>query len=108
MRKVAVDEGTAYGRKPQHANKLLTEVGPGTPCGELMRRYWQPIAASQKVSDLPQKVRILGEDLILFRDGKGRPGLVYPRCMHRGTSLFYGRVESRRHSLLLSRLAVRC
>ena len=39
------DEGTAYGRRPQHANRLLTEVGPGTPCGELMRRYWQPIAA---------------------------------------------------------------
>ncbi len=89
-----LDEGTAYGRRPQHANKLLTEVGAGTPCGELMRRYWQPIAASKKVGDLPQKVRILGEDLILFRDGQGRPGLVYPRCMHRGTSLFYGRVEA--------------
>jgi phenylpropionate dioxygenase-like ring-hydroxylating dioxygenase large terminal subunit len=89
-----VDEGTAYGRKPQHSNKLLTEVGPGTPCGELMRRYWQPIAVSKRVGDLPQKVRVLGEDLILFRDGKGRPGLVYPRCMHRGTSLFYGRVEA--------------
>jgi phenylpropionate dioxygenase-like ring-hydroxylating dioxygenase large terminal subunit len=89
-----VDEGTAYGRRPQHSNKLLTEVGPGTPCGELMRRYWQPIAGSKKVGDLPQKVRVLGEDLILFRDGKGRPGLVYPRCMHRGTSLFFGRVEA--------------
>lgn len=89
-----VDEGTAYGRRPQHSNKLLTEVGPGTPCGELMRRYWQPIAVSARVGDLPQKVRVLGEDLILFRDGKGRPGLVYPRCMHRGTSLFYGRVEA--------------
>jgi phenylpropionate dioxygenase-like ring-hydroxylating dioxygenase large terminal subunit len=88
------DEGTAYGRRVQHPNKALTEVGPGTPCGELMRRYWQPIAVSKKVGDLPQKVRILGEDLILFRDGKGRPGLVYPRCMHRGTSLFYGRVET--------------
>jgi phenylpropionate dioxygenase-like ring-hydroxylating dioxygenase large terminal subunit len=89
-----VDEGTAYGRRQQQANKLLTEVGPGTPCGELMRRYWQPIAASKNLSDLPQRVRVLGEDLVLFRDGKGRPGLVYPRCMHRGTSLFYGRVEA--------------
>src|SRR5262245_38728985 len=63
-----MDEGTAYGRKPQLSNQLLTEVGPGTPCGELMRRYWQPIAVSRKVGDLPQKVRVLSEDLILFRD----------------------------------------
>ncbi|HTT01427.1 MAG TPA: Rieske 2Fe-2S domain-containing protein [Steroidobacteraceae bacterium] len=88
-------EGSAYGRAPQHPNKLLTEVGPGTPLGELMRRYWHPIALSEKVRDLPRKVRILGEDLILFRDRKGRPGLLYPRCMHRGTSLFYGRTEDR-------------
>jgi phenylpropionate dioxygenase-like ring-hydroxylating dioxygenase large terminal subunit len=87
--------GTAYGRPVQRPNDLLTEVGPGTPCGELMRRYWQPIAVLQELGDLPQKVRILGEDLILFRDRAGRPGLLYPRCMHRGTSLFYGRVEER-------------
>jgi len=85
--------GSAYGRPTQRPNALLTEVGPGTPCGELMRCYWQPIAVSQELHDLPQKVRILGEDLILFRDRKGRPGLLYPRCMHRGTTLFYGRVE---------------
>jgi len=88
-------EGSAYGRAPQHSNKLLTEVGPGTPLGELMRRYWQPIALSEKVRDLPRKVRVLGEDLILFRDRKGHPGLLYPRCMHRGTSLLYGRTEDR-------------
>jgi phenylpropionate dioxygenase-like ring-hydroxylating dioxygenase large terminal subunit len=88
-------EGSAYGRAPQHSNKLLTEVGPGTPLGELMRRYWHPIALSEKVRDLPRKVRVLGEDLILFRDRKGHPGLLYPRCMHRGTSLLYGRTEDR-------------
>ena len=87
--------GSAYGRKPQHPNRLLTEVGPGTPCGELMRRYWQPIAESARLRDLPQKVRVLGEDLVLFRDRTGRPGLLYPRCMHRGTTLFYGRIEDR-------------
>jgi phenylpropionate dioxygenase-like ring-hydroxylating dioxygenase large terminal subunit len=86
-------EGSAYGRPPQHSNPLLTRVGPGTPCGELMRRYWQPIAASASVGDLPRKVKVLGEDLILFRDATGRAGLLYPRCMHRGTSLFYGRIE---------------
>ena len=81
----APTDGSAYGRPPQQSNKMLTEVGPGTPCGELMRRYWQPVGLSQKLRDLPQKVRILGEDLILFRDRAGRPGLLYPRCMHRGT-----------------------
>jgi nitrite reductase/ring-hydroxylating ferredoxin subunit len=88
-----MNDGSAYGRKQPASNRLLTEVGPGTPCGELMRRYWHPIAESKKLLDLPRKVRVLGEDLILFRDRKGRAGLLYPRCMHRGTSLFYGRVE---------------
>ncbi len=87
-------DGGAYGRPAQHSNKLLTEVGPGTPCGELLRRYWQPIAVSAEVGNRPRTVRILGEDLILFRDRKGRAGLLYPRCMHRGTSLYYGRVEA--------------
>ncbi len=87
------DSGTAYGRKVQSHDPILTEVGPGTPCGEFMRRYWHPVAVAENVTTRPQKVRILGEDLILFRDRKGRPGLLYPRCMHRGTTLFYGKVE---------------
>jgi nitrite reductase/ring-hydroxylating ferredoxin subunit len=86
--------GTAYGRPQPTYEKLLTEVGQGTPCGELMRRYWQPLIASAKVTDRPQQIRILGEDLILFRDKEGLPGLLYPHCMHRGTSLLFGRVES--------------
>ncbi len=86
-------EGTAYGRAAQHPNALLTEVGPGQPMGELMRRYWQPVLASRNVTARPREVRILGEDLIVFRDGEGRPGLLYPRCMHRGTSLLWGHVE---------------
>jgi phenylpropionate dioxygenase-like ring-hydroxylating dioxygenase large terminal subunit len=86
-------EGHAYGRRAQQPNKLLTEIGAGTPMGELMRRYWQPVGVSSELSDLPRKVTILGEDLVLFRDRKGRPGLLYPRCMHRGTTLYYGRVE---------------
>ena len=87
-------EGTAYGRPQPTSEKLLTEVGPGTPCGELMRRYWQPVRASANVTDRPQQIRILGEDLILFRDAEGRPGLLYPHCMHRGASLLYGHVET--------------
>lgn len=87
------NNGSAYGRRPQKPNKILTEVGPGKPMGELMRRYWHPVAVSRDVRDLPRMVRILGEDLVLFRDKKGRPGLLYPRCMHRGTTLYYGIVE---------------
>ena len=88
-------EGTAYGRAPQHHNALLTEVGPGTPGGEFLRRYWHPVAISTDVTTRPQQVRVLGEDLVLFRDKAGRPGLLYPRCMHRGTTLYYGKVEER-------------
>ena len=53
-------DGGAYGRLPQHPDLELTQVGPGTPCGELMRRYWQPVAVSADVTDRPQNVRILG------------------------------------------------
>jgi phenylpropionate dioxygenase-like ring-hydroxylating dioxygenase large terminal subunit len=89
----AAPTGTAYGRKPATHNAFLTEVGPGTPCGEFMRRYWLPIALSEDATTRPRKVRLLGEDLVLFRDTSGRPGLLYPRCLHRGTSLYYGKVE---------------
>ena len=66
------NNGSAYGRAPQKPNKLLTEVGPGKPMGELMRRYWHPVAVSREIKDLPRMVRILGEDLVLFRDKGGR------------------------------------
>lgn len=92
---IAVDTGTAYGRKPGTHNPVLTEVGPGTPMGELLRRYWHPIGLAADATDTPRKVRVLGEDLILFRDKSGRPGLVHPNCAHRGTSLYYGKVEER-------------
>ena len=89
----ALDEGTAYGRPPQTFDAELVQVGPGTPGGEFLRRYWHPVGISAQVKTRPQNVRILGEDLILFRDGKGRPGLLTPRCAHRGTSLYYGKVN---------------
>lgn len=92
---IAVDTGTAYGRpKPTHRSELA-EVGAGTPMGELLRRYWHPIGLAADATATPRKVRVLGEDLILFRDGQGRPGLVYPHCAHRGASLYYGKVEER-------------
>jgi nitrite reductase/ring-hydroxylating ferredoxin subunit len=85
--------GTAYTLPQASHNAELTEVGRGTPTGELLRRYWQPIGLSADAGDLPRAVRALGEDLILFRDKQGWPGLVHPRCVHRGSSLLYGRID---------------
>jgi phenylpropionate dioxygenase-like ring-hydroxylating dioxygenase large terminal subunit len=89
----AQDEGTAYGRQKGTYIRELTEVAAGTPMGELLRRYWHPIGLTADASTIPKRVRALGEDLILFRDGQGRPGLVVERCAHRGASLYFGRIE---------------
>ena len=91
----ALDTGTGYTRKAPAYNAGLTEVGRGKPMGELLRRYWHPIALVADAGTTPKPVRVLGEDLILFRDGAGRAGLVEARCCHRGTTLYYGRVEER-------------
>ena len=90
---VSVDTGTAYGRPTPSHLKNMTEVGPGTPMGELLRRYWHPIGLCGDATATPKKVRVLGEDLILFRNLSGQPGLLYPHCSHRGASLFYGKVD---------------
>lgn len=87
------NDGRGYGRlKPTH-DADLTEVDPGTPMGELMRRYWHPIGLIEDATETPRQIRVLSEDLILFRDKKGRAGVVEPRCCHRGASLYFGRVE---------------
>jgi phthalate 4,5-dioxygenase len=79
----------------QEENELLTQTGRGTPGGELLRRYWQPVALSEELpaEAAPLGVKILGEELVLFRDDKGRAGLLGIHCSHRGTDLSYGRVE---------------
>ncbi len=77
-------------------NELLTRVGPGTPMGQLMRRYWVPALLSSEVSEpdgAPVRVTLLGERLVAFRDTNGRVGLLNEFCAHRGTSLFLGRNE---------------
>lgn len=78
-------------------NEMFCRVGSGTPAGELLRRYWFPIAvATELTEEEPTKfVRVLGEDLVLFRDKQGRAGLLDDRCSHRGASLLYGNVEER-------------
>ena len=91
--RITLDAGTAYGIAPGAHDAALTEVGAGTPMGELLRRYWHPVGPSSYATDLPRAVRMLGEDLILFRDRQGRAGLVHPRCTHRGSSLLYARID---------------
>tara|TARA_A100001037_G_scaffold299055_1_gene323880 strand:- start:5 stop:1345 length:1341 start_codon:yes stop_codon:yes gene_type:complete len=71
----------------------LTHVDPGTPCGEYLRQFWHGVALSKELGELPLKVRLFGEDLVLFRDGRGQIGLMNHHCAHRGASLEYGRIE---------------
>ena len=84
---------SGYGRPTPPENAELTHVGPGTTAGELFRRYWQPVGLAPVPGEPPRPVRALGEDLVMFRDGHGRVGLLDAHCCHRGTSLEYGRVE---------------
>lgn len=77
-------------------NELLTRVGRGTPMGELMRQYWHPVAAVSELEASPfrtKEVRILGEDLVLYRDRRGVLGLIDSKCSHRRVNLAYGVVE---------------
>jgi nitrite reductase/ring-hydroxylating ferredoxin subunit len=74
---------------------LLCRVGPETPMGELMRRYWIPAIYSWELEPdgQPQRVRLLGEDMLAWRDSSGRPAFTQEHCAHRGVSLYYGRNE---------------
>jgi len=76
-------------------NERLTQVGPGTPMGELLRRYWQPIAATSELDNNPVKeIKLLGESLVLYRDRSGQLGLIGDTCPHRRISLLYGIPET--------------
>lgn len=76
-------------------NELLTRTGPGTPGGEMMRRYWHPIALSHELpaDGAPLPIKVLSEELVLFRDDDGKLGLVGMYCPHRCADLSYGRIE---------------
>src|SRR5438552_1164791 len=77
-------------------NELLTRTGAGTAMGEYFRRFWQPVALSRELAEpdsAPIRAKVMGEDLIVFRDTQGRVGLIEPRCAHRGADLFFGRNE---------------
>ena len=75
------------------SDPLLTSTGPGTPMGELMRKHWHPVCLSEELTDVPKAIRILGEDLVAFRDRSGRVGVLQRHCSHRGTSLEYGIIQ---------------
>lgn len=79
-----------YNRPVRPEESWLTQVGPGTPGGEYLRRFWHPFMISTELKDTPKPVRLLGEDLVLFRDKSGRLGLLHRHCLHRGTSLEFG------------------
>lgn len=68
----------------------LTSSNPGTPMGEYMRRHWQPVCLSQELTDVPKAIRIMGEDLVAFRDKSGDVGVMHRQCAHRGASLEFG------------------
>jgi nitrite reductase/ring-hydroxylating ferredoxin subunit len=84
-----------YHREIPEDDRELTRVGPGTPAGEYLRRFWHPIAYTSQVKDVPLALKIMGEDLVLFRDKSGQLGLIEAHCPHRGTSFEYGKIEER-------------
>src|SRR5271155_152674 len=82
---------------PREENELLTRVGQGTPMGGTMRLYWIPALLARELAEpdgAPVRVRLLGEDLVAFRDSEGRIGLVDEDCPHRGPSLWFGRKKA--------------
>ena len=92
-------DGAAYrgyeARGTARPDEALVRVGPGTVCGEYLRRFWHPVALSSELAELPVALRIMGEDLVLFRDGAERIGLVHRHCPHRRASLEYGTCQQR-------------
>lgn len=86
---------SAYDRREVAPDLDFTSVGRGTPGGEYLRRFWQPFAFTSEFGDVPVAVRLLGEDLVAFRDGEGNYGLLERRCSHRGASLEYGKIARR-------------
>jgi len=75
-------------------NEILTRVGRGTPMGEFLRRYWWPIGISAHLKTKPTFIRVFAEDLVLFRDGRGKPGVIGAYCAHRRANLCLGNIEN--------------
>ncbi|UXX82862.1 aromatic ring-hydroxylating dioxygenase subunit alpha [Roseovarius pelagicus] len=80
---------------PAEADEEIARIGPGTAGGEYIRRFWHPIYITEDLGELPEAIKILGEELVLFRYGDGKLGLVHKYCPHRRASLEYGKCEDR-------------
>ncbi|MSQ72253.1 MAG: aromatic ring-hydroxylating dioxygenase subunit alpha [Betaproteobacteria bacterium] len=92
----AIQPYSGYARNPAPGESTeLTHVEKGSPCGEYLRRFWQPLALSSDLKDIPVAVELLCEKLVLFRDKSGRLGLLDRHCSHRGTSLEFGLIRER-------------
>lgn len=91
---LGIEPSAVYGQG-QSEYDVLTRTDPGMPGGDLLRRYWQPAALVEELppGGAPVPLRMFGEDLVLFRDERGRPGLLGLHCSHRGADLSYGRLE---------------
>ncbi|MDE1951215.1 MAG: Rieske 2Fe-2S domain-containing protein [Betaproteobacteria bacterium] len=85
--------GGYYTAKIPGHDPELTEAGPGTPMGEYMRGFWHPVCMAIELTDTPRFLKILGEELVCFRDGSGAIGLLHAHCVHRGASLEYGAIQ---------------
>jgi phenylpropionate dioxygenase-like ring-hydroxylating dioxygenase large terminal subunit len=97
-----MSEDVRWAKQPFHGHAIsrplqedaeLTHVGPGTPGGEYMRRFWHPVAMASQLQEHPVAIRIMGEDLVVFRDGRGRVGLLHRHCAHRRASLEFGKIQ---------------
>jgi nitrite reductase/ring-hydroxylating ferredoxin subunit len=87
--------GGYYTSKVPGHDPELTETGPGTPLGEYMRAFWHPLCMSMELTDTPHFLKLFGEELVAFRDGSGRIGVLHAHCVHRGASLEYGAIQER-------------
>ena len=81
--------------KPPKSDETITQTGSGTPGGEYLRRYWHPVALTSDISTTPLQIRILGEDLVIFKTTENKIGLVHKNCPHRRASLVYGKCEKK-------------
>ena len=86
------DYGAYYHRDFPEEDVDLTHVGPGTSCGEYLRRFWQPVILLDELQDVPVAIKILDEELVAYRDRSGEIGLLELHCPHRGTSLEFGQI----------------
>ena len=83
------------------SDETISQTDPGTSCGEYLRRYWHPVALTSEVSTTPLQIRILGEDLVIFKTTENKIGLVHKNCPHRRASLVYGKCEKKEFDVVI-------